>query len=195
MAGDRARRHAAGVGAPTITMMPQQFAAGTTVKYSRGFADYTPGDGWTLAVHLAGASIITATVAADVSGSTWNVTLTAAVTGVLKAGVYQWRELVTKSSETYVAASGAVTVLPNIATAVAGDFQTFAERMLAAIEAVLVGRIPADVESYQIAGRSLTRIPVMELQELRARYQGEVAAQRKPGTFGTTIYGRFAEEV
>lgn len=50
---------------------------------------------------------------------------------------------------------------------------THAETMLAKIEAVLEGRIDSDVESYSIAGRQITKIPVNELLVLRDKYRAE----------------------
>lgn len=46
-----------------------------------------------------------------------------------------------------------------------------------AIESVLEGRASSDVESYSIAGRSITKIPISELLTLRAKYKAEVEAQ------------------
>lgn len=51
---------------------------------------------------------------------------------------------------------------------------THAATMLSKIEAVLEGRIDADVENYQIAGRMITKIPISELIVLRDRYRQEV---------------------
>ena len=56
--------------------------------------------------------------------------------------------------------------------------QTHAEIMLAKIEAVLEGRITADIENYQIAGRQITKIPIAELLVLRDRYRVEVKNQK-----------------
>lgn len=50
---------------------------------------------------------------------------------------------------------------------------THAETMLAKIEAVLEGRLDSDVESYTIAGRQITKIPVTELLALRDTYRAE----------------------
>ena len=48
-----------------------------------------------------------------------------------------------------------------------------ASRMLAAIESVLEGKVTSDVASYSIAGRSITKIPIAELIELREKYRKE----------------------
>ena len=54
---------------------------------------------------------------------------------------------------------------------------THAATMLAAIEAVLEGRITADIETYSIAGRQITKIPISELLTLRSKYKIEVQAE------------------
>jgi len=48
------------------------------------------------------------------------------------------------------------------------------KKMLDAIEAVLEGRVTSDVEAYQIAGRSITKISITELKDLHAYYLGKV---------------------
>jgi hypothetical protein len=52
-----------------------------------------------------------------------------------------------------------------------------ASTMLEKIEAVLEGRIDSDVESYQIAGRNITKIPITELIVLRDRYKRETVSE------------------
>lgn len=54
-----------------------------------------------------------------------------------------------------------------------------AASQLAAINEVLAGRIPKDVESYAIEGRSLTRVPLTELYQIRTRLMHEVAAEAR----------------
>ena len=60
--------------------------------------------------------------------------------------------------------------------------KTHAATMLAAIEAVLEGRITADIENYQITSgnitRQITKIPIPELKELRDSYRAEVKAEQ-----------------
>jgi len=54
-----------------------------------------------------------------------------------------------------------------------------AKTMLDAIEAVLEGRIDSDVEQYQIAGRQITKIPILELKKLRDDYRAEYKKEQK----------------
>jgi len=56
---------------------------------------------------------------------------------------------------------------------------THAQTMLAAIEAVLEGRITADIEQYSIAGRSITKIPIAELLKLRSYYKAEAVREQR----------------
>lgn len=51
---------------------------------------------------------------------------------------------------------------------------THEETMLSKIKAVLEGRIDADVESYKIGTREITKIPIKELIELKEIYQAKV---------------------
>lgn len=51
---------------------------------------------------------------------------------------------------------------------------THAEEMLKAIEDRLLGRIRSDYQRYMDGGRSLDRIPVLELEQLRNKYRIEV---------------------
>ena len=57
---------------------------------------------------------------------------------------------------------------------------THAERMLALIEAALEGRIPRGLESTNIDGQQIDRIPIVQLETLRQKYRaerkGEIAA-------------------
>ena len=59
-----------------------------------------------------------------------------------------------------------------------GVYQTHAERTFAVIEAALEGRLTKDLESYQIAGRSISKIPVETLMKMRGRYAGLVREER-----------------
>ena len=69
--------------------------------------------------------------------------------------------------------------------------------MLEKIESILEGRADADVSSYSINGRSLTKIPIEELMNFRSRYKAEylreVRKERAKNGIGTgaTMLARF----
>lgn len=121
----------------------------------------------------------------DTSAGTFAVTIPATATANLPAGRYRWTAIVTGgggyNGQRFTPESGVLTVTADPSQQGAGDAQTFAEKNLAAVEAVLDGRITADVEAYQIGGRSVTAIPIGQLMALRARLRDEVWRERNPG--------------
>lgn len=168
-----------------LTALPAQLPAGTTVKYTRAHADFPADQGWGLTLYLAGVKL--ASFAGTPTGASFAFTLDAATTATLAAGLYHWEERASKAGEEYIADSGEVEVLANIKAAEAGDFQDQDEKDLAAIEAVLHGRITADVQSYQIHGRAVVKIPVLELEKLRAGIKARVESKRRGGKLGPTL--------
>lgn len=171
--------------APLHYSMPASFHSGETVKLSLSYGDYPASGGWTLKLYLAGASI--ANFSGTPTDTGFAVTLSAAATTLLEPGNYKWRTVVTSGSESYVADDGVVAVGANIIEQVAGGMQSVEEKHLNIIEALLTGRLETDMESYQIAGRAVTRIPIRELLELRATFKRTVEQQRNPGSFGPQI--------
>ncbi len=159
--------------------LPASFEAGTTVKLRRSHADYPASAGWTLTLYLRGVGTLDAE--ATESGDDYLVTLAADDTAALAAGTYRWVERVEKDGEVYTAATGVVSVTLDLAVAEAGDAQTHAERTLALIEAALEGRIPQGMESYQVAGRAVTKIPIKDLADLRGIYAAKVWRERNAG--------------
>lgn len=77
-----------------------------------------------------------------------------------------------------------INIEPNAASSPAGSFVTFEERTLAVLEAAIAGRLPAGIESYQIAGRAVNKIPMKELVQLRGQYRAAVWRQQNPGKLG-----------
>jgi hypothetical protein len=70
-----------------------------------------------------------------------------------------------------------------------GVFQTFPEKILGALELMIVARttgasVPGDIEAYHIAGRAVTKIPLRELLQLRGTYRSIVWRQQHPGKIG-----------
>lgn len=174
---------------PTFVELPTSISAGTTVVYTRTPADFKPTAGWTLALHVAGKSKLTKN--ATSSGDTFTITLTAADTANLAPGVYQWQELATKAGEVYPVAYGQVTVTPNMATAAAGDLQSWEEKALEVVEAALIASAGSDVVSYQIHGRGVTR----GTRESAAAYcdwlRRRIQRRRNGGKVGQRIPIRF----
>jgi hypothetical protein len=176
---------------PIITdYVPRVIVAGTTVKFTRQLADFPPGAGWTYTIYFNGANNVFNKAGVAQADGSFLVTIASADTASLTPGAYRYAERVTNGSEVYdmVGDELVVQIEPNLATAPAGSFLTHAEKTLSVIEAALSGRLTADLESYQIAGRQVTKIPIKELRELRGWYAAEVARAQNPGTLGTPTF-------
>ena len=165
--------------AQELSALPESFAAGTTVKYRRRLSDHPAGAGWTLKLHLAGASVLTKTAVAE--GDDFLATIeTNDTDGDFAAGLYKWVERVSKDGEVYEVAAGTVTVLPNLAEATEGSEQEWVERAIAMLRAHIEGRLPAGMESYQIAGRVVAKMPIKEAVALLATFESRLARLRSP---------------
>lgn len=110
--------------------------------------------------------------------------MTAANTAPLVPGNWKWQAFVEKGTERYTIDVGTLVVEPFLDTAAAGSQQSQNEKMLAAIQSVLAGRATNDIESYQIAGRAVNKIPISELVKLENIYIAKVRQERNPGQFG-----------
>lgn len=173
-----------------LSQMPSQITAGTTTKYSKSFSDY-PAPAWSMTVHIAGKGKIA--VAAVAAGAGFAVTITAVQSAALDSGAYTWVERVTNGTEVYDAATGLVLVKPDPGAASAGDFQTWASRMVERLEALLEGRITSDVaETMQIGGRAVSKIPVEQLWALLQSLRAEVSIQRRGGRIMRSVLVRIS---
>ena len=158
--------------APSIpTTEPETLTAGTTAKWTRSWTDFPAADAWAISYKFRGAGSFD--VAGVITNGEYLFTVTPTLTQDLDPGTNSWVALATLGSETYEAARGVLVLEANLAAA--------------AIE----GRLTADMQAYQIAGRAVTKIPILELYQLRARYQREVAAGKAPGRLATPYKVQF----
>ncbi len=164
-----------------LANLPDQFAAGTTVCYRRRLVDFPASAGWTLRLHLAGASVLPVTAASD--GDDFLVTIEPTDTASdFVAGLYKWVERVSSAGgEVYEVGRGSVTVLPNLAEATEGSEQEWIERAIAMLRAHIEGRLPAGMESYQIAGRVVAKMPIKEAVSLLSSLESRLAGLQNPG--------------
>lgn len=169
--------------APTIPFgVPCAFAAGTTLKFRISFADYPVSEGWALSVHLRGIGTLDISGTDVVAGTAeWTCTKAAATTAALAAGLYSYVARVSKAGDVFDAEHGVITVEANAQTAVAGALQTFAEKQLAAVEAQLATLYAAPIESYSIAGRSIVKAKIADLERTRSKLYAELWRERNSG--------------
>lgn len=170
--------------------VPERIFAGDTELYTRRFADYPASAGWGYKLYVAGASVFN--IAGAPNGDDFDVTILSTDTVALVAGSYRYIERVKKSTEEHTVGQGVIDVLLNLATASAGQAQSHEELTLTVIEAALSGRMTSDVQSYMIAGRSVVKIPIAELMQMKGYYRAIIERQRT-GEIGRTVEVTFGE--
>lgn len=182
--------------APTTpTGVPAEVTAGDSARWRiPDDADYPESEGWALKYDVVGKSVLHEIEAEfQTSGDDinyWLVSILATATADIAAGRYRIIGRFIGSGDyagrEETVSNDVVNVLPDPRAAVAADFQTHNERTLAIIEAAIEGRLTADIESYQVSGRAVSKIPMAELVKLRASYAAAVR-QERTGAFGQRI--------
>ena len=171
---------------------PVTFYKGETVVWTRkDLTDYPVGSyamSWSARLESNGGTSFSATVT-EVDDY-YKFTLDNSATGGYTTGDYFWVLKVTQSSdsEELIIDSGKITVKDNYFGST-GDTRSHAKIMLDKIESILEGRADADVSSYSIQGRSLSKISINELLQWRdyykAEYQKEIAKFRRDNKEGS----------
>lgn len=106
-------------------------------------------------------------------------------------GVYRYQVIAKLGYDRHIIGYGPLVISADFTQLPAGyDFRSHAEKMLSAINEVLQGRIPKDMQSYEIDGRQLTRIPILELESLRRKYQAQVNRERRKAAGKSTFQPR-----
>jgi hypothetical protein len=162
---------------------PYEVVVGDFIQWKRSdlAATYDPDDydlTYVARITGGGASEIQVT-ATDYNGS-FLLTVSSSDSADFNPGYYHWQaEIIRKSDdERIVVDRGAFEAIVDLDVN-NSDPRTHAEIMLNKIEALLEGRADADVSSYSIAGRSLTKMSPAELIEWRDYYRREVLAQKR----------------
>lgn len=184
------------------TLWPQYITAGASFKVDRSWTNYGT-NGWQLSLIFAGANVksfsTTPQITADPDGETWHIILAPADTQPLNpsggAGLpYTVVERLTGTDgEVYDVSVQKLMVSPNIANAVAGDYQTNEEKLLTQLQATLLARATGGlIENYSVAGRSVSKVSTPELRKMIGSLKWLVYRQRNPGRIG--IPGTFSFE-
>ena len=167
--------------APTIE--PDQIVVGDRVTWRKKNlgTDY-PSSAYTVAyisrvAEGGGTHEFTVTGTAD--GNDYLFTITSVVSASFDIGRHHWQLEITRTSdsERIVIRTGSWDIITDLDNNV--DPRSHAEIMLDKIETVLQGRADADVLSYSINGRSLSKIPPAELVEWRDHYRREVMLEHR----------------
>ena len=119
-------------------------------------------------------------------------------TGSYTKGEYNWVSYITRTSDSarVKIAEGYIEIQDNYATTSA-SVRSHAKIVLDAVKAVIENRATMDQSSMSIAGRSLSRMSISELYELKDRAQRDYNAEVKKAAIkngkssGTTILTKF----
>jgi hypothetical protein len=168
-------------------VIPDHFPAGTTVKFTRSLDDYLPSDGWAYTIYLNGLTQ-KFNKAASVVDNIFQIEFVPSDTASLNPGPFRYAERLTNSGtgEVYDLTGDelVVNIEPNVGSAAAGAFNTWEEQTLVIVEAAIAGRLTSDIQAYQIAGRSVSKIPIAELRTIRGELRAAIWRQNNPGRLG-----------
>lgn len=183
------------------TTEPEKIVAGDRLIWKRTdlSADYD-NSAFTLkySARLEGTGSTEIEITASASGDDYLVEVASGTTASYTAATYRWQMYITRNSDSQrlTLDSGTWEVVAN-RDAATTDPRSHARIMVEKIESVLEGRADADVSSYSINGRSLTKIAIPELMEWRDRYKSEYLREvrkeraRNGIATGSTVLVRF----
>ena len=119
-------------------------------------------------------------VAATEQNGTYVFEVDSATSALYVAGFYHWQLEVTKTAtgDRVVIETGTFTAVEDLDVNGA-DPRTHAEIMIGKIESILQGKADADVSSYSINGRSLTKMSFQDLIDARDFYRKEYVKERR----------------
>lgn len=141
------------------TTEPAELRVGDTWRWRReDLTDY-PAPTWTLTYYLRNSTSFV-NVVASADGVSFAITVPRATTATYTAGDYTWVAVVADATNRYEIGRGRITLLRDYATAAAYDGRSFAEKLLAAVEAELTSRGSSgqlDLVNAALSDRSLSR--------------------------------------
>jgi hypothetical protein len=165
--------------ATELYKLPDQFSAGESITYRRQAYGFPANAGWTLTLHLTGASELRAVATAD--GPMHVIDLEPVDTVGLIPGIYRWAERVANAAgEVHEIGSGFVKIVADAAAAIGGNQQLWLERAIAALQAHIEGRLPDGMLSYQIAGRVVSKMTITEALSVLSVLEGRLARVINP---------------
>ena len=160
------------MGRATPTTEPTAIRVGDTISWTKTFDDF-PATTYTLKYELV-TSGTRIQIEASADGDDYAIAVAATTTVNWTAGRYHWESFAHDGNDRYHLESGVIDILPDFEVQTSGyDDRSHAKKVLDAIESLLEGKFTSDVESYTIAGRSLTKMSVEELLTARDRYRAE----------------------
>jgi hypothetical protein len=111
------------------------------------------------------------------SGAQHVVSIAAVDTAKVKAGQYTWFARATAAGVSKTVEQGLLDVIADPALSGKADRRSYARRLLEALQATLLGRATDGQLAMSVDGRSISRIPADQLQELIEKYEAKVSTE------------------
>lgn len=151
--------------------------AGSTVEWTITLP-HTPADGYDCEFRLAGANAVTITATPTDDNESYDLRLAPTDTDDFATGSYFYQIVTLKDADLFVEVAGEIRV--NALVGSAGyDGRSVAQKIVDAIDALVLNRATIDQQSYQIGNRQLARIPLAELLPMRKFYSGIVDQENR----------------
>ena len=175
--------------ATNVKQFPQTVISGDTLNIELVTSTYQTSD-YTLIVQFYGPSGNPAAYTYAQTGSPTSFTtiddtkvqfkLAPVITAAFGVGAYTYSIIATDGTDQYTIETGVFTVCARAADLTATDTRSHYVKTLSAINATIENRATKDQASFTIACRTLQRIPLLELLQLRDYYAEKVLIERGP---------------
>jgi hypothetical protein len=157
-----------------LNTTPFEIFAGTTVEWQFSPV-HAPVDDFTCTFKLAGPDAFLEIESTMLNDATVTFSIAPDDTEDLPTGVYSYLITASDGTDTFREVAGEM----RIDALTIGDNRSFAQKIVDAIDALILGRASTDQMSYQIGNRALSRIPLPDLRIIRRDYANIIAAQRR----------------
>lgn len=163
---------------------PRTIVAGDTASWYLLLGEYPP-ETWILSYSLRGASpgmyINFSEINPSPDGQQHLIQQLPAITKLWLPGLYKWQSYVTNASTTdrVTINWGAMTIAPNLSADDPADPRSHVRQVRDIIAAALQGRLPTGMEHYTIGARSISKIPIKDLNILWREYEGYVQQEEQ----------------
>jgi hypothetical protein len=163
---------------------PRVVVAGDTASWQLLLGNYPPPD-WTLSYSLRGSGqgmyINFSEVNPSPNGQQHLIQQLPVATIGWIPGLYKFQSYVTNSVTTdrITIGWGEMTVAPNLSADDPADPRSYVRRTRDILAAAMEGRLPQGMEHYSIAGRSISKISITQLNALWREYEGYVQDEER----------------
>lgn len=171
---------------------PTSHIIGDTLIVERTYADVAVGDGWTVAVTFVAMTGDQLAVTATESGNVFLFTLTAALSAQLRAGSVSWAVTAKKDGARYTLERGSFVASGDPTAGATGKASLLAhvERVIAACEARIEGKITDDVQMYQLPdGVTVSKLTLREVRETLSQYRAKRRRMINGGSLKVLQFG------